>query len=67
MIGDRDLPANLPSDYLDDHGLLSLDLDESRVAALLRGTPLTGHDGRPVVETQALADLLDALRGDSYA
>jgi hypothetical protein len=45
-------------DYLDRDGLLALGLDEPAVDRLLRDTPLSGHDGRPVV---AAADLLALL------
>jgi hypothetical protein len=49
-------------DYLDRSGLLALGLDEADVTRLLRDTPLTGHDGRPVIETKRLPELLEMLR-----
>jgi hypothetical protein len=45
-------------DYLDRVGLLALGLDEPVVDRLCRDTPLSGHDGRPVVEAERLPDLL---------
>jgi hypothetical protein len=50
-------------DYLDRDALLALDLDPATVDRLLRDSPLTGHDGRPVVEAERLADLLAMLDG----
>jgi hypothetical protein len=49
------------SDYLDRDALLALDLDEADVDRLLRGSLLTGHGGRPVVEAEHLDDLLALL------
>jgi hypothetical protein len=50
------------SDYLDRDGLLSLGLDEAEADALLSGSPLTGHDGRRVVEADRVSELLETLR-----
>jgi hypothetical protein len=46
------------SDYYDRDALLSLDLDAQTVDRLLSASPLTGHDGRPVIEAERLADLM---------
>jgi hypothetical protein len=48
--------------YLDRDGLLALGLDETAVDRLLGGSPLTGHDGRPVIEAGRLPDQLGLLR-----
>jgi hypothetical protein len=49
-------------DYLDCDALLALGLAECDVDRLLRDTPHTGHGGRPVVEAERLAELLDMIR-----
>jgi hypothetical protein len=49
------------SDYLDREALLALDLPEATVDRLLRDTPLSGTDGRPVIEADRLDDLLGLL------
>ena len=45
-------------DYLDRELLLALDIDAATAERLLRGTPYSGHDGRPVIEADGLPDLL---------
>jgi hypothetical protein len=45
-------------DYHDEADLLGLGLEPGTVSRLLRESPLTGHDGRPVVEAAALRDLM---------
>jgi hypothetical protein len=55
-------PVMSPDPYLDRDGLLALDIDPADVDRLLRNTPLTGHDGRPVVEAERLPELLEMLR-----
>jgi hypothetical protein len=55
----------LSEDYLDRDGLLALGLAQTTVDRLLRDSPMTGHDGRPVVEADRLSDLLDQ-RGGSH-
>jgi hypothetical protein len=54
----------MPERYLDRDALLALDLSEEDVDRLLRGTPLSGHYRRPVVEATQLAELLEMLRGE---
>jgi hypothetical protein len=49
------------SDYLNLAGLLALDLDLDTADRLLTESPLSGHDGRPVVEAERLPDLLAQL------
>ena len=49
------------SDYLDRAALLALAIDPAIVDRLLRDTPLSGHDGRPVIEAERLDDLLGLL------
>jgi hypothetical protein len=49
------------SDYLDRAALLALDLPESIVDRLLHDTPLSGTDGRPVIEADRLDDLIGLL------
>jgi hypothetical protein len=56
-MSDRDELLGLP-DYLAECDLLALGIEADTVAWLLRRTPLTGHDGRPVVERDRLPDLL---------
>jgi hypothetical protein len=51
-----------PDDYLDRDALLALGIDEADADALLADSPLSGHDGRPVVEADRLDELLTALR-----
>jgi hypothetical protein len=46
------------SDYLDRDDLTALGLDPAIIERLLRDTPLTGHDGRPLVAAADLPDLL---------
>jgi hypothetical protein len=50
-----------PPDYLAAADLAALGLDAATIARLLRDTPLSGHDGKPVVEAERLADLLGML------
>jgi hypothetical protein len=45
-------------DYLDRDALLALDIDPADAGELIAASPLTGHGGRPVVEAEALADLI---------
>jgi hypothetical protein len=52
----------IPEDYLDRDALQALGVDEADIARLLQATPLTGHDGRPVIEAEQLAELLEMLR-----
>jgi hypothetical protein len=53
-------------DYIDRDGLLSLGLDEEEADALLAASPLTGNEGRRVIEAERLPELLEALhRRDS--
>ena len=49
------------TDYLDRDALRALDIDEAAIDRLLRSTPLSGHDGRPVVEADRLDELLEML------
>ncbi len=51
-----------PIDYLDRDDLLARGIDEADVDLLLRDTPPTGDDGRPVVEAERLPHLLEMLR-----
>jgi hypothetical protein len=51
-------------DYLDRDALRALSLAGPLVDRLLRDTPLSGHDGRPVVEAERLPDLLALLDSD---
>jgi hypothetical protein len=48
-------------DYIDLDALLTLDIDRDTAAALLERLPLTGHDGRPVIEAERLPELIAAL------
>jgi hypothetical protein len=48
-------------DYLDRDGLLALGLAEANVDRLLCDTPLTGHDGRPVVEAERAEELAQII------
>lgn len=48
-------------DYLDYHALLALDIDADTARRLLAASPLTGHDGRPVIEAERLPELFAAL------
>jgi hypothetical protein len=47
--------------YLDRDARRALDLDEATIERLLRDTPHSGHDRRPVVSAQQLPDLLGLL------
>jgi hypothetical protein len=49
-------------DYLDRDALLALDLSEAEADALLAASPLTGHEGRRVVEAERLPELLETPR-----
>jgi hypothetical protein len=48
-------------DFLNRDHLLTLGLDPATVERLLHDSPLSGHDGRPVVEEDRLAELLEML------
>jgi hypothetical protein len=48
--------------YLDRTDLLNRGLDAEEADALLAASPLTGNDGRPVIEADRLDDLLKDLR-----
>jgi hypothetical protein len=60
-VTDDDLDS-LP-DYLGRDDLLALGIDPDEADTILRHSPLTGHDGQPVVEADRVAELLDE-RGD---
>jgi hypothetical protein len=49
-------------DYLDEHGLRSLGLEEASIERLLRISPLLGDGGRPIIEANRLPELLDSLQ-----
>jgi len=49
-------------DYLGRDDLLTLGLSEVEADALLADSPLTGHNGRPIIEAERLPELLEALR-----
>jgi hypothetical protein len=55
-------------DYLGRTDLLALGIDPATVCHLLRHTPLTGHDGQPVVTTEQVEQLLASrkLRRDVH-
>ncbi len=51
-------------DYLDYDALLSLGIDPDIARRLLTTSPLTGHDGRPVIEAERLNELLGMIGRD---
>jgi hypothetical protein len=53
-----------PDDYLGRDDLLALGIGEADVDRLLRGTPLSGHGGRPIVESEGLAELVEQRHRD---
>jgi len=59
--------ANRTDDYVDRAGLLALGLEEAVCDRLLLATPLSGNDGRPVVEAGSLPDLLAMLSAEGRA
>jgi hypothetical protein len=48
-------------DYLDRDALAALDLDPDTIDRLLRDSPLSGHNGRAVIEAERLPELLALL------
>jgi hypothetical protein len=50
-----------PLDYLDRAAPLDLDIDPAIVERLLSASPLTGNDGRRVIEALGLDELLAML------
>jgi hypothetical protein len=48
-------------EFLNRDHLLTLGLDPATVERLLRDSPLSGHGGRPIVEEDRLAELLETL------
>jgi hypothetical protein len=49
-------------DYLDRNALMALGISDVVADRLMLGSPLTGHDGQPVVEAERLPELLAVLR-----
>jgi hypothetical protein len=52
-------------DYLDRAALEDMGIDAAAIGRLLRDTPLSGHDGRPVVEAERLDDLVAELEEEA--
>jgi hypothetical protein len=65
MLSTRKKRMANPDDILGKFWLEMLDIDETEVDRLLRETPLTGHEGQPVVESERLPELVDMLRRKS--